>query len=116
MEPTSEEVQAFTSAATEYLFSTKDDDVPVKEARDATTLFGLRAVLPLFQERLLKETRAQAFEDAAKEMDRLVGIMKEQQQRILFEDQRDWASSYIADREGHAVWLRKWAEREMNDG
>lgn len=61
-----------------------------------------------------RKIRADAFEDAAVEMDRLVEVMKEQHERITTQSSRNWASSYIADREAHAVWLRKWAEKERN--
>lgn len=60
------------------------------------------------------EIRARAFEDAAKEMDRLVKVMEQQRKRVITEGQFDWPSGYIADREGHAVWLRKWAEEERS--
>lgn len=63
-----------------------------------------------------RKIRAQAFEEAAEEMDRLVVIMREEQKRIRESTNRfpDWCNSYISDREGHAVWLRKWAKEERN--
>lgn len=61
-----------------------------------------------------RKIRAQAFEEAAEEMDRLVVVMRGEQERIKGTGQPDWPGSYIADREGHAIRFRKWAEKERN--
>lgn len=61
-----------------------------------------------------RKIRALAFEDAAEEMDRLVEVMREEQTRVKRLGVRDWTSGYIADREGHAVWLRDRAKAERS--
>lgn len=53
-EPTNFEIEVFSNAVTQYLMSTKDDDVPISEARNTATKVGLTAVLPVYRERMLK--------------------------------------------------------------